>query len=89
MTNGARAAWNELRTEEKEILKERIKKLEKRYEREERLLAIAYQNKCDGDCDLESPHQKCAECLASSALNTLSEMCGQFIDEVEQVLKGK
>ena len=53
----------------------------------ERLWELADKDNCDGDCDLEPPHNRCAECLARSALNDLGEMCGQLIDEIEQALK--
>ena len=29
----------------------------------------AARDTCDGDCDAEPPHDKCAECRAASALN--------------------
>lgn len=62
-------------------------KLVERYKDNERLWKLADQDNCDGDCDLETPHKRCVECLARSALNDLGEMRGQLIDEIEQALE--
>lgn len=60
---------------------------EKHYKDYKRLWELADKDNCDGDCDLEPPHNRCAECLARSALNDLGEMRGQLMDEIEHALE--
>lgn len=38
----------------------------------EKMVNLAEQNNCDGECDTESPYVKCRECSARSLINELA-----------------
>ena len=40
----------------------------------QKLQELAIQDNCDGECDLEPPHQKCPECEARHTLNEIGEI---------------
>ncbi len=51
---------------------------------QERLWALADQDNCNGECDIEPSCERCPECLARSAINEIGEIMRDRLDEIDK-----
>ena len=54
-----------------------------------RLDEIADQYECDGECDCESPYEKCPGCAACSLINELSDIAFYGLRLIEKKIREK